>query len=693
MNLMLIILLVPFLGAFIGYYLGYKNEKFRNVFNILLTAVELLLIIMLYQTVKEGPIEYVMPNIMGTGLHLKVDIMRYAMLFISGLAWFLATMYSTQYLIKKKNRNRYYFFFMLTYATTLGIFMSENLLNMFTFFEGMSLTSYALVIHDEDRYSHDAGKSYLGMAIAGGMVMLFGILMEFDYTGTLDIGDMGAILPTLGPVKYVIALLIMFGFMIKASVFPLHTWLPKAYPAAPTPSSAILSGILLKTGLFGIIIILVEMMGSDPYLSMLIYALGLINIYLGGILAMLQRNIKRIIAYSSMSQTGFMLMGIGLVGILGESGGVALVGTILYMINHAFFKILLFFGAGIIYMILGELSINKISGFGRNKQKLKVFFLIGVLGVAGMPGLSGFISKTLVHEAIIEAYHHTHFMFFKVSEWLFLIGGGLTVAYMLKLFIAVFVEKNDAFHGQFAEQVHKRALLPMGVLAALIVLLGVMPNTIIAPLSLYAHEIGMEMPSHLSLFNATTIGYAVISFVVGGVLYAAVIRRKLYVMDEAEGRRIFVNPSLSWISIESDIFVPVMQIAYILFSFIFKIIDNGLLWIAQKSSEFFGGIAKIDAEAALNGTYRQIVTHTEHAIEDVRHKRQHQTEAILETVSEKREQAQIYTSISPEIEAIAKLKLKFGQIQRTASGITSAIFMFAFVVVFSMIFIYYFGHQ
>jgi formate hydrogenlyase subunit 3/multisubunit Na+/H+ antiporter MnhD subunit len=690
---MLTILLIPFLGAFMGYYLGKKNEQYRNVFNILMTAMELLLIIMLYQSIKDGPVEYVMPNIMGTGLHLKVDIMRYAMLFISGLAWFLATMYSTQYLIKKKNRNRYYFFFMLTYATTLGVFMSENLLNMFTFFEGMSLTSYALVIHDEDRYSHEAGKSYLAMAIAGGMVMLFGILMEFDYTGTLDIGDMGAILPTLGSVKYTIALLIMFGFMIKASVFPLHTWLPKAYPAAPSPASAILSGILLKTGLFGIIIILVELMDSDIYLSMLIYTLGLINIFLGGILAMLQRNIKRIIAYSSMSQTGFMLMGIGLVGILGESGGVALVGTILFMINHAFFKILLFFGAGIIYMILGELSINKIGGFGRNKLKLKLFFLIGVLGVAGMPGLSGFVSKTLVHEAILEAYHHTHFIFFKISEWLFLIGGGLTVAYMLKLFIAVFVEKNPEFHGQYAEQVHKRALLPMGVLAALILFLGIMPDTIIAPLSLYAHEIGMEVPAHLSLFNATTIGYAVISFVVGGVLYGFVIRRKLYVMDANEGHRIFVNPSLSWLSIESDVFAPIMRISYILFSVIFKIIDNGLLWMAQKTADFFGGIASIDAEAALNGTYRQIVTHTEHVLEDVHQKRQEKTELLVEAVSEKREQVQAYTSISPEVEAIARLKLKFGQIQRTASGITSAIFVFAFVVVFSMIFIYYFGHQ
>jgi formate hydrogenlyase subunit 3/multisubunit Na+/H+ antiporter MnhD subunit len=692
-NLLVAILVLPFIGAFLGYYLGYKNENIRNIYNIILTAVELVLIIMIYPELKNGPIEYVMQNIMGTGIHLKVDVFRFAMLFISGLAWFLAMMYSTQYLIKKKKRNRYYFFFMLTYAMTIGVFMSENILNLFTFFEGMSLASYALVIHDEDAYSHDAGRSYIAMAIAGGLVMLLGILLGYDYTGTLDMGDMGAILPTLGPIKYTISLLLLSGFMIKASVFPLHTWLPKAYPAAPAPSSAILSGILLKTGLFGIYIVIIELMAFDHFLSYMMYGLGLVNIFLGGILAMLQRNVKRIIAYSSMSQTGFMLMGIGLIGILGKSGSIALVGTILYMINHAFFKILLFFGAGIVYMILGEMSINKISGFGRKKKKMKLFFLIGVLGVTAMPGFSGFVSKTLLHEAILEAYHHTHNIFFQMTEYLFLIGGGLTVAYMLKLYIALFIEKNPNFYGQYAEQVSKRALLPMGILATLIVFIGLFPNTILAPLFSYADSLGMAMPEHLEVYTASTAAYAGISLIVGIVLYVILIRKKLVVKEG--NTRIFVNPSLKWFSIEEDLFTPFLKLCFHVFSFVFHIIDNSLLFTAQKTSDVFTAISDIDAEAAIKDTYHHFkpeATHnmigqkvylskSEGSVSSFNPKEQYQ---LIKGATKKKVSQKKYKQI-------AMLKHYYEQFQLNVSGISSAIYIFGFVVVFSMVFIYYFG--
>lgn len=439
--MIILILIIPFIASFIGYFIGSKNEKYRDIFNVLFTAIELILVMLIFPNVKNGDLTYFVPNIMGTGLFLKIDMLRYAMLVISALAWFLTTMYSTQYLLKHKNRNRYYLFSMLTYAATIGIFMSENIINMFTFFEIMSLTSYILVIHDEDKYSHEAGVSYISMAIAGGLVMLMGIFLLFDYTGTLNIGEISKTLPNLGNVKYVISTLIIVGFGVKASMFPLHTWLVKAYTAAPAPASAIISGVLLKAGLFGIIIVVDEMMAGDEKMSFVIFVIGIINIYLGGILAMMQRNIKRVIAYSSLSQTGFMLMGIGLIGILGKEGGVAIVGTILFMVNHAIFKILLFLGAGIIYMIYNDLSINKIYGFGKNKIKLKIIFLIGILGITGIPGFNGYTSKTLIHEAILEAYHLTDNIFYKFSEIAFLLGGALTIAYMMKYLLEFLLMK------------------------------------------------------------------------------------------------------------------------------------------------------------------------------------------------------------------------------------------------------------
>lgn len=315
LNLPIMILVIPFVTSALSYILGNYGKQVRDTFNVAATSIVFLLVILMYPEIhNQGVIEYSIPDLMGTGLHLKIDIFRYAMLFITSMAWFLATMFSTQYIVKYKNRNRYYMFFMMTFGFTLGIFMSDNILNLFTFFEGMSLASYALVIHDEDEYSHDAGTSYLAMGLAGGLIILLGIFFAFEYTTTLEISGIAAGMAEVSMQKqYLVGALFIIGFGIKASMFPLHTWLPATYTSAPAPATAILSAILLKTGLFGLIITVVEILGGNHQVSYIIIVIGMINILFGGVLAMMQRNIKRIIAYSSMSQTGFMLIGIGLV--------------------------------------------------------------------------------------------------------------------------------------------------------------------------------------------------------------------------------------------------------------------------------------------------------------------------------------------------------------------------------------------
>ncbi len=676
MYYMLIILILPFLASFVGFYLGRRSEKLRDAFNVLFTAIEFLLVIMLFPELKNGSIEYSVPNIMGTGIHLKVDILRYAMLFITALIWLLTTMYSTQYLIKYKNRNRYYLFFMLTYATTMGMFMSANMLNLFTFFEGLSFTSYLLVIHDEDQYSHDAGKSYLSMSIAGGMVMLFGIFIAFDYTGTLELAEMGVELSKLGGEKYIIALLIMFGFLIKASVFPLHTWLPKAHPAAPAPASAILSGILVKTGIFGLIIVVTEIFPFDYAISMALYLLGIVNILLGGGLALMQRNIKRILAYSSMSQLGFMLMGVGLVGILGKEGGLALAGTILYMINHASIKVLLFLGAGIIYMVLGELSINFIKGFGREKTLLKGVFLIAILGQSGVPGFSGYVSKTMLHEAILEASHLTHNPFFKVSEALFIIGGGLTVAYMTKLFYAIFIEKNEKFYGQYKSHISKRALIPMSVLALMIVLIGVLPNGLVNQLLGYSESIGMHIPLEMHYFSWTAIGYSLLSILIGIVIYFVVVR-KILIVKTTEGMQ-YINPSQHWISLDENVYGPILSGTYKVMTVLFKALDNILIHSVGYTTMLIKWISELDSVVVPKLEWRKFMM----------------TPPIDKTIangidvaSDKlMSQKTVYvTKVSGEAN---KVKVIFSGLFDKASTLTASIFLIGIVLVVSLLFVF-----
>ncbi|MCK8061077.1 MULTISPECIES: complex I subunit 5 family protein [unclassified Fusibacter] len=686
MNTLIYILILPFVASFVGFYIGLKNESKRDSFNVMVTAIEFLLIILLYPQIKDGPIEYMMPHIMGTGLHLKVDMLRYSMIFISGLAWFLTTLYATQYLVRKKNRNRFYLFFMLTYATTLGVFISENFLNLFTFFEAMSFTSYFLIIHDEDQYSHKAGMSYLSMAIAGGLVMLMGIFIAFDQTGTLDIGEMGVILPMKGTIKYVISGLIMVGFMIKASVFPLHTWLSKAYPAAPAPATALLSGVLLKTGLFGMIIVVVELMNYDSTISTVLYVLGLINIFLGGILALYQRNIKRIIAYSSLSQTGFMLMGIGLIGILGSHGGIAFVGTILYMINHAIFKVLLFMATGLIFMILNELSINVIKGFGREKTTLKAIFLIGALGLSAAPGFNGFVSKTLLHDAILEAYHYTHNPLFKVSEVLYLIGGGLTIAYMLKLYIALFIDKNEAYYGQYKEHLKKRALFPMGMLATLVVYLGLFPKSVLAPLFDYVEMLGLEYPHSLPVYNAHSIGYFLFSLSVGVLTYVLFIKRKLVKVDE-QGKT-YLNPSMEWYSLEEDVYVPVVRFFFKAFSFLFRIVDNMLLFSLSVVSNGFKKIIESDIFIIPKLEWKRSMIDT--STEDFRHEIEDTIKGIEGKVAAN---LQPIKKIKDNLldEENSKVKELIAFFHYKTSSITYSIFVIAVVLVMSLSIVFLMG--
>lgn len=588
---LLTIFMLPALGAIIGWFIGRKSEKYRDAFNVIVTGLTFFIVVLLYKRVMQGSIELFIPDIMGIGLYLKLDTFRYIFVWVTTFIWFLATMYSTQYLIRYKNRNRYYAFFMLTLGSTIGIFLSENILNLFTFFEIMSFTSYALIIHDEDQYAHDAGRSYIGMAIGAGMILLMGLFLLYDYTATLNISELGEKVKTLGNIKYVISGLIIIGFGVKASMVPLHVWLPKAHPAAPTPASAILSGILIKTGIFGIIITIEMMMQGDIMISMVVLVLGFMNMFLGGLLALFQRNIKRILAYSSMSQAGYILVGVGLMGILKEHRAVAVYGTLYHILNHAIFKVLLFMGAGIIYMVLHELSINVIRGFGKNKPLLKGVFFVGLLAIIGMPGFNGFISKTLLHEALAEAHHMYHSVWFIIAEVVFTLSSGFTVAYLLKLFIAVFMENNEKYRGQYKAHIRKRAIFPMVILGLTVIYIGIRPGAILPLLDRSLGVFGVEETMKHHFYTLNNMKASMLSIVVGILVYIGFVRKYLRKTDGKESW--FVNPSLNWFNLERDVYEPVIMFIFRWSSAVFHLIDRGAVNMVHYMGELlkrFSGI-------------------------------------------------------------------------------------------------------
>lgn len=597
---LLYIILIPFIGSFIGFIIGRKEEKLRDVFNIIMTGFNFLLITSLYKNVMNGKIEFFIPNIMGTGLQFKLDMFRYIFVWLTALIWFLVTIYSTQYLISYKNRNRYYLFFMLTYWSTLGIFISQNFLNLFTFFEIMSLTSYPLIIHDEDKYSHEAGETYIIMAVTGGLVLLMGLFLLYNYTQTLDIYELRYLLKDMGNIKYVITGLIIFGFGIKAGMIPLHIWLPKAHPAAPAPASAVLSGVLLKTGIFGILVTAEIIVPGDIYVSLALLILGFLTMFVGGFLAMFQRNIKRILAYSSMSQMGYIIVGIALVGMLQEHKAMALYATLYHIINHMVFKVLLFMGAGIIYMALHELSINGIGGFGRNKNILKVAFFIGLCGIIGMPGFNGFISKNMLHHALSEAVHLYGGFWLHFGEIIFTISSAFTTAYLLKLFIAVFVEKSNQEIDNVKMKITGRALAPMAVLALITVFIGIYPQFVMNILDKAVETFNIYHKIDVHFYTVENIKSSFTSIGLGVLIYVFFIRK---VLKKGSGQNWwYENIVLNWFSLEKNVYIPIFKMIFKVSSVVLKICDEGLLKLIELIRNILRSLGKMPLEYNVNST-------------------------------------------------------------------------------------------
>ena len=663
-------LLIPFVGAAVGFLIGRKSEKLRDIINDIMTGGVFLIVILLYPYIGGKGLEIEIPDIMGTGLFLKLDAFRYIFVFITALVWFLTTIYSSQYLIKYKKRNRYYVFFILTYASTMGIFLSDHMLNLFTFFEIMSITSYFLIIHDEDEYTRDAGRTYLTMAIAGGMILLMGLFLLYDYTGTLRISELPSETVNMGSVKYVIAALIIIGFGVKACMMPLHVWLPKAYSAAPAPATAVLAGILAKTGIFGIMITSLVIFGGDAEISRVIFVLGLANMFWGGLLAIFQRNLKRILAYSSMSQLGYILMGVGLIGMLGDHNNIAIHGTLFHIVNHAIFKVLLFLGAGIIYMVLHELSINHIQGFGKHSHKLKAVFLVGVLSVAGVPGSSGFISKNLLHEALVEAGHIYEGAGMGIAEIVFIVSSSFTVVYLLKIFVAVFIEESEKYWGQFKNEIRKRALFPLLALSGIAIYMGLRPEYIFSIMEKTEAFLGGAGHVPHNLYTSEVFYNTGIIFALGAALYFLIVRKGLIV--QTEDGPIYRNPTLGWPDLQENFYKPLGRALYWCGFNMFKFVDRGF-------ANFFiyiGGLVHRVGDMRIDlGRFKR----KDSKEKDVsKNSKGIELKDIVMSVGEKTAAAKVKENYATEIESVGQI---FSRTQWHMNSIIYALFIFAIILI------------
>ncbi len=468
------------------------------------------------------------------GMRFHMDGFRALYCMLTTVAWFVSGVFSIGYMKHKTHVLRYYFFVLLTLSATLGVFLAADLYTLFLFFEVMSVASYVWVAEEETEDAIAASKTYLAVAVIGGLVMLMGLFLLDDTLGTVALSDLRAAIATVKDRKllYIAGGCMLFGFGAKAGGFPLHIWLPKAHPASPAPASALLSGILTKAGVLGIFLLSGQMFLGDKAWGNLIMVLGTITMLVGAIVALFSIDMKHTLACSSVSQIGFILVGLGTLGILHEENALAVHGAILHMCNHSIFKLVLFLLAGVVVMNLESRDFNVIRGFGRGKPWFLVCYLLGALGIGGVPLFSGYVSKSMLHEAILECLYETGMGMYKLVEVLFLFAGGCTVAYMLKLFVVLFVEEPSQEVARHARACKDGAYMGMSAKLAItipavaILVLGATAKLTMIPVAEYAQGIAQcaGESNHIHLFAWECLKGAVVSLIVGGLLYFCIVR-------------------------------------------------------------------------------------------------------------------------------------------------------------------------
>jgi len=573
---------MPMAAAIVSVIIGRINKNIRDYFAWTVCGLELLIFISFLFGYINGGLngELVIPGFAYLGLYFTLDGFRVIYGLIAAFMWFISTLFSKEYFAHYRNRNRYYLFLLITLGATEGVFLSADLYTTFIFFEIMSFTSYVWVGHDEREESLRAAGTYLAVAVIGGLVMLMGLFLLYDMTGTLRMQEILPAVRELGNSTrlYAAGVCLAFGFGAKAGAFPLHIWLPKAHPVAPAPASALLSGILTKAGMFGILFITANIFLYDVKWGTFILIIGVFTMVIGAVLALFSIDLKRTLACSSVSQIGFILVGVGMQGLLGEENALAVRGSLLHMVNHSMIKLALFCAAGVVYMNIHKLDLNEIRGFGRKKPILNFIFLMGALGIGGVPFWNGYISKTLIHEAIVEYTElleegvlQAGFLCarnMKVIEWLFLISGGITVAYMTKLYLCLFVERNtdpakenkyEAMSGKYMNPVSSVALV---VAALMMPILGFGASCLmngIADMGQGFMHLSGEVEA-INYYSRNNLKGGLISISIGVLIYLLVVRGLLMTRNE-NGEKVYADRWPKWLDLEDYIYRPILLYA------------------------------------------------------------------------------------------------------------------------------------
>jgi len=473
----------------------------------------------IYTPVVEQGHAYIPLPIINAALQIQVDELSAFFLLIIGLLGICTSLYSVGYIThdyyKEEHLVRYYPFLMFFLAGMVGVVTCWDMFYFLIFWEVMTLASYVLVIYEKSNpVSLRAGLKYFVMTHAGttgivcGVIIIWLFCRSFNFEA-LKIG-MEMLYSEHPSLLHFVLMLLFIGFATKAALFPFGDWLPDAHPAAPSAISSLLSGVMIKMGIYGILRTFVWMMPSSHHLSIwgfVIALFGTISLFICTIAALIQHDSKRMLAYSSMGQMGYICLGIGIgMGFLRVSPSLSALGFIAglyHVINHACFKGLLFLNAGSVLIRTGTRNMGALGGLWRFMPTTAFTTLVGLLAISGVPPMNGFVSKWMIYNAsVMSGLQIPIYLAFCIAA---VFISTVTLAYSIK-FMGIFISMPSKLVSQIEKELTEvdwTMVVPQVVLSLMCIALGLFPNFV---LPITHRAVDVMRPGFMPPFDSLFVG-------------------------------------------------------------------------------------------------------------------------------------------------------------------------------------------
>ena len=418
-------------------------------------------------------------------LYFRVDTLGRLFAVVVNVVWVLSGFYAFAYMKHEQEETRFFGFYLMVHGILHGLVFSGGMVTFYLFYELMTLLSVPLILHNRSQDAIKGGLKYLFYSLFGAYLVLFGLFFLNRFADTLTFLPGGTLNPAAVAGNEALMLAVAFsmilGFSVKAGMFPLHAWLPTAHPVAPAPASAVMSGIIVKMGVLGMIRVVYYLVGADfirgTWVQTVWMSLALLTVFMGSMLAYREKIMKKRLAYSTVSQASYILFGLSLLQ------PQAMTGALLHVVFHGVIKSCLFLSAGAIIYKTHKTNVEELRGIGKEMPVAIWCYTFASAALIGIPPASGFISKWYLATGALASGTG---IFSWLGPAVLLTSALLTAGYLLPVTVNGFLPGADyAYDKLEKKEPCLTMLIPLLILAALAVLLGVFPN----PLTEYIQTI------------------------------------------------------------------------------------------------------------------------------------------------------------------------------------------------------------